>query len=136
MLIYKDNFSNVIQGNNNTLWKIISMGLDLSYFDNIKLDNKELNQENISITKKIFFYFIYFILFSTFFGFYNSSIFGMILNPLYHNIIFMIIVIINIFINIKKLANKESSLFSFNVGYFIILFILILIIKIIIYYIS
>jgi hypothetical protein len=133
ILIYKDNFSNVIKGNNNTLWKIISMGLDLSYFDNIKLDNKELNQENISITKKIFFYFIYFILFSTFFGFYNSSIFGMILNPLYYNIIFMVIVIINIFINIKKLASKDS-LFSFNIAYFIILFILFLIIKLIIYF--
>jgi hypothetical protein len=133
MLIYKDNFSNVIQGNNNILWKIISMGLDLSYFDNINLDNKELNKENISFTKKILLYFIYFILFSSFFGFYNSSIFGMILNPLYHNIIFMVIVIINIYINIKKLANKES-LFSFNIVYFIIIFILILIIKLIIYY--
>jgi hypothetical protein len=133
MLIYKDNFSNVIRGNNNILWKIISMGLNLSYFDNINLDNKELNKENISITKKILSYCIYFILFSTFFGFYNSSIFGMILNPLYCNIIFMVIMIINIFINIKKLSNKDP-LFSFNIIYFIILFVLFLIIKIIMYY--
>ena len=55
MLIYKDNFSNIIQGNNNVLWKIISMGLDLSYFNNIKLDNKELNQENISINSFLIF---------------------------------------------------------------------------------
>jgi hypothetical protein len=136
ILIYKDNFSNVIQGNSNILWKIISMGLNLSYFDNINLDNINLdNKENISITKKIISYGIYFILFSTFFGFYNSSIFGMILNPLYYNIIFMVIIIINIFINISKLRNKDP-LFLFNFGYFIIFFILSLIIKFIIYYYS
>jgi hypothetical protein len=133
MLIYKDNFMNVIQGNNNILWKFISMGLDLSHFDNINIDNNELNKENISFIKKIFSYGIYFILFFGFLGFYNSSIFGMTLNPLYYNLIFMTIIIINIFINISKLTNKES-LSLFNFGYFIILFLLFLIVKIAIYY--
>ena len=133
ILIYKDNFSNVIQGNNNILWKFISMGLDLSYFDNIKLDNKELNKENVSFAIKIFLYFIYFILFSTFFGFYNSSIFGMILNPLYLNIIFMFVIICSIILNTIRLANKEP-LFLFNIAYFSILFVLFLTIKLIIYY--
>ena len=135
MLIYKDNFMNVIQGNNNILWKFISMGLDLTNFDNVNLDNKELNKENISIIKKIFSYSIYSIILFLFLNFYNSSIFGMILNPLYYNLIFMAIIIINIFININKLANKDS-LFLFNIGYFFIFFILYLIFKFLIYFYS
>jgi hypothetical protein len=126
---------NVIQCNNNILWKFISMGFDLSYFDNVNLDNKELNKENISIIKKILSYGIYSIILFLFFNFYNTSIFGMTLNPLYYNVIFMAIIIINIFININKLANKDS-LFLFNIGYFFIFFILYVIFKFLIYFYS
>ena len=111
------------------------MGLDLSYFDNVNIDNNELNKENISIIIKILKYFIYFLVFFGFLGFYNSSIFGMVLNPLYFNFIFMSIIMINIFINIKMLANK-NPLFLFNISYFVILFILFIIIQFIIYYFS
>jgi hypothetical protein len=118
-----NDYKNIIQGNNNTLWKIISMGLNLSYFDNvniknIKEDNTNINYSfsfsglvsifNISILFKILNYILYFYLLS----FYNSSVFGMVLNPLFYNIITMIIIIILIFINIKRIK-EGNTLFPF-----------------------
>ena len=122
-----NDYKNIIQDNNNTLWKIISMGLNLSYFDNvniknIKEDNTNINYSysfsglvsilsffNINILYKILNFILYFYLLS----FYNSSVFGMVLNPLFYNIITMIFIIILIFINIKRIK-EGNTLFPFN----------------------
>jgi hypothetical protein len=122
-----DNYKYIIEGNNNTLWKIISMGLNLSYFDNVNIKNiKEdntniyysfsfsglvsiLSHFNINILYKTINYILYFYLLS----FYNSSVFGLVFNPLYYNIISMIIIIILIFINIKRIK-EGNTLFPFD----------------------
>ena len=153
-----DNYKEIIENNNNTLWKIISMGLNLSYFDNINLQNikeknKEFNQDSFygafigtsflsifSLKSIILFYMFMYILYYNLLSYYNSTIYGMFSYPLYKNIVLMIFIIILIFININRIKNGKS-LFPFNIInkyikylFFILLFISI--IGFIMYYIN
>jgi len=128
-----DNYKEIIENNNNTLWKIISMGLNLSYFDNINLQNikeknKEFNETSFygtfigtsflsifSLKSIILFYMFMYILYYNLLSYYNSTIYGMLsYYPLYKNIVLMIFIIILIFININRIKNGES-LFPFNI---------------------
>lgn len=153
-----DNYKNIIEGNNNTLWKIISMGLNLSYFDNINVQNiKEKNDKFnedsfygafigssflsiFSLKSFILFYMFMYILYYNLLSYYNSIVYGMVLYPLYKNIVMMIFIIILIFININRIKNGKE-LFPFNIIkkyikylFFILLFISI--ISVIVYYIN
>ena len=157
-----DNYKEIIENNDGILWKIISMGLNLSYFDNITVKNiKEKNDEGFnedslygsfigtsissilslfSLKSFILFYMFMYILYYYLLSYYNSTIYGMVSYPLYKNIVLMIVIIILIFININRIKNGQT-LFPFNIInkyikylFFILLFISI--IGIIIYYVN
>ena len=157
-----DNYKEIIENNDGILWKIISMGLNLSYFDNITVKNiKEKNDEGFnedslygsfigtsissilslfSLKSFILFYMFMYILYYYLLSYYNSTIYGMVSYPLYKNIVLMIVIIILIFININRIKNGET-LFPFNIInkyikylFFILLFISI--IYIIVYYVN
>lgn len=156
-----DNYKEIIENNDSILWKIISMGLNLSYFDNINVKNiKEKNEEFnegsfygsfigtgvssilslFSLKSFILFYMFMYILYYYLLSYYNSIIYGMVSYPLYKNIVLMIVIIILIFINIYRIKNGQT-LFPFNIInkyikylFFILLFISI--IYIIVYYVN
>lgn len=156
-----DNYKEIIENNDGILWKIISMGLNLSYFDNInvkniKEKNEEFNQDSLygsfigtsfssllslfSLKSFILFYMFMYVLYYYLLSYYNSTIFGMVSYPLYKNIVLMIVIIILIFINIYRIKNG-LSLFPFNIInkyikylFFILLFISI--IGVIVYYVN
>ena len=156
-----DNYKEIIENNDSILWKIISMGLNLSYFDNInvkniKEKNEEFNEDSLygsfigtgvssllslfSLKSFILFYMFMYVLYYYLLSYYNSTIYGMVSYPLYKNIVLMIVIIILIFINIYRIKNGQT-LFPFNIInkyikylFFILLFISI--IYIIVYYVN
>jgi hypothetical protein len=132
MLIFRNNFQKYVIENKSTFWKVISMGMDLSYFDNIENIPNE-NTFNITKYLSIFYYILLFFIFLPLTSFYNSSIFGMTSNPIYYNFIIMLIVIINICINIYKIKNNVPNLLSFNIVYIILIVIIFIVYQIVMY---
>ena len=133
-----NNYKNIIN-NNGFLWKFISMGLDLSYFDDINEnfnDNNENNNENnkpLSSISNTLYYLIGFIILMPLLTYCNSAIFGLSLSPLYNNLIIFALVGINILINILKIK-EQQPLLSFNVGYILSVIFIFIIIQIIMNY--
>lgn len=141
------NIKNIIS-NKGFLWKFISMGLDLSYFEDINISkssnsdsnsDSEINNKNNENLGFKWSYLIYYGIGLLFLmptlGYCNSAIFGLVLSPLYNNFIVMTVIGIGILINILRVKDNQPLL-SFNIGYIILMIIIFIIIQIIMNYVK
>ena len=136
-----EKFSNVVN-KDNFIWRLISMGLDLSYFENIRCNKSEYKEQirtenKMPFMEKTFcqkmvtigWYFLYFLLYLMilmFLTFANGAIYGMALSPQWYNFLFIIAVLINMYMNIT-LINKGKKLLFPNIGYIVGFLIIVLI---------
>jgi hypothetical protein len=136
-----EKFSNVVN-KDNFIWRLVSMGLDLSYFEKIRCNKSEYKEQigtenKMSFMEKTFreklitigWYFLYFLLYLMilmFLTFANGAIYGMALSPQWYNFLFIIAVLINMYMNIV-LIKKEKKLLFPNIGYIVGFLIIVLI---------
>jgi hypothetical protein len=136
-----EKFSNVVN-KDNFIWRLVSMGLDLNYFEKIRCNKTEYKEQirsenKMSFMEKTFcqklvtigWYFLYFLLYLMilmFLTFANGAIYGMALSPQWYNFLFIIAVLINMYMNIV-LIRKEKKLLFPNIGYIVGFLIIVLI---------
>jgi len=136
-----EKFSNVVN-KDNFIWRLVSMGLDLNYFEKIRCNKTEYKEQirsenKMSFMEKTFreklitigWYFLYFLLYLMilmFLTFANGAIYGMALSPQWYNFLFIIAVLINMYMNIV-LIKKEKKLLFPNIGYIVGFLIIVLI---------
>ena len=108
--------------------KYISMGLDTEYFKNI-YKNTNNNSIITKSTQLIFKIILYLFVSLPFLQFFNNTIYGMTLNPLYYNLIYIFIFIINLLF----LINQEKPFGLGKISFIIVYFICVLIISTILY---
>jgi hypothetical protein len=113
---------------NSFIWKYFTIGLDTSYLDD-KYKNLINNNENTILKKglNLLYTSSLFIIILPIIYMYNSIIFGFTSSPLWYNLLYQIMFILNIIGNIICYYNK-ISFFMFNI-IFIIIFIVIIVIS-------
>ena len=120
-------------GHKSILWKYFMTGLDTEYFDD-KYKEIKNNNDNTIITKglNILYSVLIFIVIAPLLYFYNTTTFGLTINPSWYNLIYQALFLVNIVGNIICFY-KKSSYLIFNITFLVILIVLIIIISIIIF---
>ena len=120
-------------GHESFLWKYFMTGLDTEYFRDTYKEIKN-NNDNTIITKglNILYSVLIFIIIAPLLYFYNTTTFGLTINPSWYNLVYQGLFLINIVGNIICFYKNQSYLI-FNITFLVILIILIIIISIIIF---
>jgi hypothetical protein len=134
ILTSDENFNGLLKNltGHSWIWKYFTMGLDSSYFED---QYKFINQKESLLNQglNVLYSILIFIVLCPIFYFFNKTVFGLTSSPLWYNLLYQGVFIINILGNYYYYLTGGSNLL-FNIKFIIAYILIVLFLSIIIYF--